>query len=75
MVIQLLIAQHTFPVPIGFCIRWIHGVEEINTVAMQCPTCLKAFCLAEHTISDNGVVSPSVVCPFNCGFHEMITIR
>lgn len=74
MIIFLNKELSTFPVPIGECIYWVHGKEEIKTYALQCPKCHHAFCLADHKV-ENGVVSPSVVCPFNCGFHEMVTIQ
>jgi hypothetical protein len=64
----------TFPVPIGEYMDWIHGQEAKQTYALQCPKCFRAFCLANHTVTD-GVVSPSVVCPFDCGFHEHLELR
>lgn len=74
MTITKITGTH-FPVPIGNCIDWIHGSERKQTVALQCPTCSKAFCLANHTIDNSGIVSPSVVCPFECGFHVMMEIH
>jgi DNA-directed RNA polymerase subunit RPC12/RpoP len=73
MNIQLIENQNHFPVPIGFCINWIHFGEK-HTYALQCPTCSRAFCLAGHTIDNDGNISPSVVCPFNCGFHVFMKI-
>ncbi len=66
-----------FPVPVNFCIDWIdhRGEEDIKTVALQCPICNKAFCLTNHKIDNNGMVTPSVVCPYNCGFHVMMMIK
>lgn len=75
MIITKISNQTNFPVPIGHCIDWIHGSEKILTVALQCPTCNKAFCLANHVIDNEGKVSPSVVCPFSCGFHEFVEIK
>lgn len=75
MEIILLKNNKTFPVPIGYCIEWIHWIgKEIRTYALQCPNCNRAFCLANHTVN-NGIVMPSVVCPFNCGFHVMMVIK
>lgn len=32
--------------------------------------------LSDHTIADDGSVSPSVVCPYeNCDFHEYIQLE
>lgn len=43
------------------------------TPAIRCPVCNHIAVLADHTISANGRVSPSVVCP-DCGFHEFLTL-
>jgi hypothetical protein len=75
MDIQLVPDLNHFPVPVGYCINWIHGPERIQTYAMQCPTCSRAFCLVDHTIGNDGTVNPSVVCPANCGFHVMMVIK
>ena len=32
------------------------------------------FGLASHKISETGVITPSVVCPYGCGFHEFIKL-
>ena len=42
---------------------------------ISCPRCGKIFSLSKHTIDDKNKVFPSVVCPFNCGFHEFITLE
>lgn len=74
MVLQL-IDKNTLPIPVGSCIKWIDWIGRyVHTFALSCPNCGHAFSLREHTISD-GVVSPSVVCPYGCGFHEFITIK
>jgi DNA-directed RNA polymerase subunit RPC12/RpoP len=76
MDVTLIDNLNHFPVPIGFCINWLHSTKDIQvkTYALQCPTCNKAFCLAQHAVDLNGNVTPSVVCPFNCGFHVMMKI-
>lgn len=56
----------------GQCINWTYMMNT-RTYAMKC-RCDKCFCLANHKVSSEGIVSPSVVCPFDCGFHEMIRI-
>lgn len=52
---------------------WLHpvfpGPTWKSTAALECPTCGRVFCLANHTIDAGGNVSPSVVCPHGCGFH------
>lgn len=77
MDVALISTLSTFPVPIGYCINWIHNESATiakQTYALQCPTCSRAFCLADHAVDINGNVSPSVVCPFNCGFHVFMRI-
>lgn len=73
MVIKLLKNLNHFPVPPMCCIHWVHGSDKINTIALPCPNCGRAFCLANHTIEE-GKVTPSVVCPFKCGFHDFLQI-
>ena len=33
------------------------------------------FGLETHSISSDGTVSPSVVCPYGCGFHEFVKLE
>ena len=33
------------------------------------------FAIQTHSIADDGTVSPSVVCPYGCEFHEFITLE
>lgn len=42
-------------------------------VMICCPGCGKSAYL-DHEISEGGKVSPSVVCPDNCGFHEYVEL-
>jgi hypothetical protein len=73
MTIKLLEKLNHFPVPPMCCIPWIDGPGDIHTVALPCPNCGRPFCLANHEI-ENGIVKPSVVCPFDCGFHDFLRI-
>lgn len=52
-----------------------------RTAVCSCPKCGKTFHLAEHHITDEGAVSPSVVCPrvecpnfMACGFHDIVSL-
>jgi len=45
-----------------------------SVVMISCPDCGKFGVLNDHQVDDSGKVSPSVVCPHNCGFHEMIRL-
>ena len=37
-------------------------------VKVSCPEC-GAFGSLDHTVADDGTLSPSLVCPDECGFH------
>lgn len=43
-----------------------------RTALVSCPKCGQIASLSYHEIDENGFVSPSVVCPAECGFHEYI---
>lgn len=59
--------------PQGTWIRWLYMPGRV-TAALRCPTCGRVFCLVEHRISTDGRVSPSVVCPYGCGFHVFLQL-
>lgn len=39
-----------------------------------CPGCGKLVSLTDHTIDPDGTVTPSLVCPFKCAFHEYVKL-
>jgi hypothetical protein len=46
-----------------------------RSAMVSCPTCGKTASLSGHEIADDGVVTPSVVCPYDkCKFHEHVTL-
>lgn len=51
-----------------------------NECAMICLDCERPFGLWNHTIADDGTVSPSVVCGYAkdkenpCGFHQFVKL-
>lgn len=51
---------------------WIDG--QGRTALVSCGLCGRTLSLSEHEISPEGIVTPSVVCPFACGWHEMLTL-
>jgi len=53
---------------------FVYNKTNKRTAAMTCPKCGHAFHLGNHTISKDGVVSPSVVCPWKCGYHTMVKL-
>jgi len=46
-----------------------------RTAAFTCPKCGNACSLINHTIHSDGKVSPSLVCPHDCDFHEFIKLE
>jgi len=51
-----------------------HAYGEI--VMAACPRCGRVAGLGGHSVSEGGVVSPSVVCPREgCGFHEDVVLE
>ena len=44
-----------------------------RSAIFACPDCDVVAKLSDHTIAENGEVSPSVVC--DCGFHRFITLQ
>jgi hypothetical protein len=55
--------------------EWRRG-EGTNgpTATVCCPGCGKIASLNDHEIMAKGDVFPSLVCPFNCGFHEFVRL-
>jgi hypothetical protein len=46
-----------------------------KSASVECPKCGNMYYL-DHTISDDGNVTPSLVCPFdNCDFHEFVVLE
>lgn len=51
-------------------------LAEKRSATLRCPKCGRWTSLSNHTISDNGEVNPSLVCPYeNCNFHEYVTLE
>ena len=60
-----------------------HPVSGKRSALVCCPGCGKICSLLDHTIGDKddvaledsaGVVVPSLVCPFDCGFHKFVRL-
>lgn len=49
--------------------------DEGRKASFSCPTCGRLGILTDHKISQNGTVKPSVVCSYECGFHENIRLE
>lgn len=45
--------------------------------SMSCPGCGRIGVLEppDHTIAPDGAVTPSLVCPYDCGFHEHVRLE
>lgn len=56
--------------------RDLPGVDGARSATVICPDCRKWCTLTHHTIAGNGVVSPSLACPWNsCTFHDHIKLE
>ena len=60
-----------------------HPVSGVRSALACCPGCGKICSLLDHTIGNSedaagpefaGLVVPSLVCPFDCGFHEFVRL-
>lgn len=48
----------------------------IRKASLTCPECGRVSSLSDHTIDLEGLVQPSVVCPYeDCNFHEFIQLE
>lgn len=47
----------------------------MRTAVVSCPGCGQEAPIKEHHIFYDGTVTPSLVCPFDCGFHDWITLE
>ena len=54
-------------------LRVLQGTSGYNSATFKCPKCGVKGGLEEHTIAEDGSVSPSVLC--NCGFHEWLRLE
>jgi len=61
-----------FPPPRGEYI-----VAEDGSITFTCPVCKGFSPIAApiHSVGPDGAVSPSVVCPYGCGFHVWMTLK
>ena len=48
---------------------WIELSGEAAAVWVACGACGVRGSLEDHSISDDGTISPSLVCPAECGWH------
>jgi hypothetical protein len=58
---------------------------ERPVIDIMCPLCGKSFFLEKgergeksyesHGVKSSGLVHPSVVCPFRCGFHSFVFLQ
>lgn len=49
--------------------------EDKLSASFTCPGCGVSGTLDDHEIHGDGKVEPSVDCPENCGFHDMVTLE
>lgn len=57
--------------------EWRRGSKADGTksATISCPGCGKIASLGDHTIMAEGDVFPSLVCPFDCGFHQFVKLE
>lgn len=48
--------------------------QQIKTAAVACGGCGRAMSVRKHTISADGSLSPSLVCPHGCGWHVFVRL-
>ena len=49
--------------------------DGVRTAFLTCPECGNSYSLTGLAIADDGVVTPSVVCPCEgCNFHEWVKL-
>ena len=54
------------------------GVDRYIILVFHCPKCLHIFRFAKkiHSVAIDGIVTPSVVCPWEgCRFHEFVKLN
>ena len=49
--------------------------EEKLTATFACPDCGATGTLEDHEIHADGKVEPSVICPDECGFHDIVVLE
>lgn len=58
--------------------RWwpVHTQGRL-AVGASCPDCGRILLLdqPDHRIAPDGAVSPILVCPYDCGFHEYVRLE
>jgi len=45
-----------------------------RTASVSCPNCGKVASLSDHAIGAGGYVTPSLICPFDCSFHDYVQL-
>ena len=51
------------------------GGDGVRTAIVSCPKCGGSVSLSRHEIAQDGSVSPSLVCPYDCDFHEFVKLE
>lgn len=52
-----------------------YETEDKISASFACPGCGVVGTLDDHTIHGDGKVEPSVDCPEDCGFHDMVVLE
>jgi hypothetical protein len=57
-----------------FPVRMVFGAEPKMLAIITCPTCSSPCHMSRHTIDQNGLASPDVVCLTGCGFKDSVIL-
>ena len=56
---------------------WPVHMQGLLIAYVSCPNCGRVGTLEppDHTIAPDGAVTPSLVCPYDCGYHEFVRLE
>ena len=56
--------------------HWRSGISAgRRSASISCPACGRIASLRNHDIDADGKVTPSLVCAYECGFHEYVILK
>lgn len=71
----MTVDQQIYPRGLGKGTWGLRVLDGGPVAVFNCPGCGITAYLEEHAVDSEGFVTPSVVCPSNCGFHEFIQLK
>jgi hypothetical protein len=67
--------RKSYPRGLGKGTWGLRRLDNKPVAVFNCPGCGITAYLEEHSVDSDGNVTPSVVCPGVCGFHEFIHLK